>query len=299
MGDVTSSATNNWISWEKPLTAKLIQFFCVSGGAGGGGGGAAALSAAAAGGGGGGGAPYTVLLVPAILIPSVLYIQAGSGGTGGSGEVQGGATSNNGVAGGISYISIRPNNSTSNLVCMSANAQTAAGDGALGNGGGISSGTTAIATNAGMPLSCLGVVSFSATGQAGAAAINSPVWASVGNVFSGGAGAGGVTAGNSVGAGAAVTGAGFMPTVPGGTANTIAGRARSGYDFVVNRNQEFPYASTGGSGQLGTTNSNASILPKNGGPGSGGGGGGGTNGTGFQAGPGGDGGPGFVVISWF
>ena len=306
MGDINSAGvtTSNFYTWYKPTTAKYIQIFACSGGAGGGGGGASAASTAGSGGSGGGGSPYTSFIVPAIIIPSVLYIQPGSGGTGGTGQVQGGAAATNGAVGTQSIVSIRPNSTTKNTLVISAGATTSFGKLASGASNGAASGTTASATLALMPLSTLGFVSFTGPGTTSGAggttsSGSSSSFTTNGNIVGSGGGGGAVNSANTTSTGGAVaTGGLFLPTLSGGL--SAGGRGKDGWNFMENKgDQDLPFMSTGGTGG----GSNASTLTGgaggNGGPGSGGGGGGGTNGTASVAGAGGNGGPGFVIISWF
>lgn len=80
---VTSGTTSSsWQTWIKPRGANLIHIFAVGGGGGGANGQIGALGTSR-GGCGGGGAPGQSVLIPALLLPDILYIMVGRGGLGG------------------------------------------------------------------------------------------------------------------------------------------------------------------------------------------------------------------------
>ena len=95
-----TNANLNWQQWVKPTGANMIYMYAIGGGGGGGGGFTRAAAAAGGGGGGGGAAATASLLIPAIFVPDVLYVQPGIGGLGSTGSGVAGS------AGGHSYVSI-------------------------------------------------------------------------------------------------------------------------------------------------------------------------------------------------
>jgi len=304
MGAVGNSDIINWYTWYKPTTAKFIQILCVGGGSGGGGGGASAAGVSGAGGSGGGGSPYETVCIPAILLPSVLFIKPGFGGLGGTGQVQGGAAATDGAAGRASYVSIRPNTTNQNCVAVSGGNSTSTGKLASGATNGAASGTTIVSTASIHPLASLGILAQSAAGQTSGAGGTTGSGGNItpmttGNIVSSGSGGGGVNAGTTTAAGGQILNSGFLGNAfSGGAAG--GGRGRDGYDFTGNLgDMDLPFVTTGGTGGGSNTSTLTGGAGGNGGPGSGGGGGGGTNGAGSVGGAGGNGGPGFVVISWF
>lgn len=126
------SGSNNWQTWQKPPTAKLIEIFCLGGGGGGGAGGdAGGAGSNSAGGAGGAGAGYVKAIFPAYLLPDTLYIRAGTGGRGG--------ITTSGQPGQVSFVSIGPTGSTALYYpILVASSLTVAG-----GGGGTSTGNNA------------------------------------------------------------------------------------------------------------------------------------------------------------
>lgn len=294
------ASTNSWQRWGKPRGATMIYAIAIGGGAGGGGGFTRATTADGAGGGGGGTGAVTRIIMPALMVPDVLWVQAGVGGLGG-------AAGSPGSAGGISYISMGPNPAGSvanmttdnNLFLMS----NAAGAGAGGGG----TGTTAGAAGAAGTISVIGSQNrggymahwFATVGLVGfiGGGIADGVGTAASNVLgdavalSGGAGGAGSTGANV--AGGAVTGAGIFQTIPGGTGTGAAINGGGGYSWAPETNM--PLMSTGGSGGASVDAAQAGNGGDGGFPGSGGGGGG----AGATGGRGGNGGDGVVIIiSW-
>ena len=118
------SSTNitTWQTWVKPRGVKWVYMIGVGGGASGGTGTIAAT--AVAGGAGGGSGAQTVVLMPAILLPPVLYIHLGAGGV--TSTVVSAAAP---AAGGPTYIAIEPVNSVtsnSNIFVLVANGAASA-----------------------------------------------------------------------------------------------------------------------------------------------------------------------------
>jgi hypothetical protein len=135
--NITDTSENNqvffsnggiWQIWSKPNNVKFIHFYMLGGGGGGGGGRATSVTSRT-GGGGGGSSSISSGIFFANLLPDILYIQVGIGGSGGTSTL-------NGSSGTVSYVSIQPNTTTSNVVLVSGKA---------GDGGGQSAGTAGIA----------------------------------------------------------------------------------------------------------------------------------------------------------
>lgn len=241
----------------------LLIAVCGPGGTGGNG---FTRAAGAAGGGGGGGScgGFSRVIVPAIILPRVIY-------------------ANPGVPGVLSWIGVAPTNSNAtNIATATQGGNGGNGTGAAVGAAGTAPGALAIANHI---YSWMGVHEYNG-GQAGAAggavagaAGANSLWGSFG--IGGGAGGGGTTSADF--AGGNITGAGIVPTISGGAAGSSNGNP--GYwreDLLI---------STGGSGG-GSSNTGVGGNGGNGGPGSGGGGGG----AGTAGGTGGRGGNGFVFI---
>lgn len=292
-GGANATTANRWNTWYKPQGCSMVYMWGCSGGGGGGGGFTRASTADGAGGGGGGAAGVVRLLMAAIHVPDILYVQAGWGGLG---VGSGGGTAG---SGGISYVSAGPypagslaNLTTDNNLYLMSNAVGP-------TGGGTGTGTTAGAAGAAGTIAVIGsqnrggyamswdatvgLVGFiggAITDGAGAAATNA---LSDGVPFSGGAGGSGSTGANV--AGGAVSSAGICPQLNGGnTAGLPNGCA--GYELF----NPFMF-STGGSGGA-AIDAGAGGHGGRGGFGSGGGGGG----AGTTGGTGGNGGSGLVII---
>lgn len=129
----TSTAATSWRTWEKPRGISMIHITCFGGGEGGGGG----SSVNQQGGNGGGSGGQTTLLIPAHLLPDVLYVSPGRGGAGQT--VFGVAR---GVAGTASYVSIAPSTDAIYVACY-------ANGGSSGSGGAVASQTLALMSNLG------------------------------------------------------------------------------------------------------------------------------------------------------
>lgn len=297
----TAGTTSTMYRWVKPKTCSLVYMTCVGSGAGGGGGGASAASTAGAGGEGGGSSSVISLIVPAYVLPDVLYIQCGNGVLGGTGQVQGGAAATAGQNGNKSFISIAPGSSTAaNLILVSGNAAPTGGAAASGATAGTAAG--AAGSTAGFTqcnLCSLGIFIANAGvagGNGGAAAAGTSITIMATNPWcTGGAGGGGTNAGTTTNRGGNITGAGIFPTL---TQSTTAGAAGLyGLDFYDKLGAgQYPMIGTGGTGGTSNTSAGTGGRGGDGAPGSGGGGGGGTNGAASVAGAGGNGGPGFVII---
>jgi hypothetical protein len=270
---------NAWQAWTVPKNAKMLDILAI----GSGGGGGRPSGGVTNGGGGGSCSGLAKLLIPAIFLPSVLYILVPAGG-------RGSTTSNTGGSSGYpSMVATTPSTNTG-FAPIIASGGTA---GNPGGGGSTASGTPGATAH---PfISGLGLFS-QVTGIAG----TSPGTGGAGtstttlnnHVLTPGTGAGGRDVGNTVGfPGGSITSSlfGFTSTVTGGSASNRTGE--SGYRLP------FPFGATGGAGATGNINDGVGGSPGgrggNGNIGCGGGGGG----TGNPSGNGGNGGDGIVIIT--
>jgi hypothetical protein len=254
------TAGGSWLSWSSKKSASMVHILLI--GAGGNGGlGAAGANSTAAGGGGGGSGSQTSLLIPAFLVPDILFLSLAYGGTAAA-----------------SYISL-DRTTAANSVLAIAN-----GGGNGGNAAGATAGAAgtagAIAALANMCRAGAGVLQLLA-GQAGIIGGTTVAGASVaapttGLLVAGGAGGGGLPAAAAVGtAGGGFTGAGVWPTLFGGTS---AGASSAGTDgnsgFENYMDMWLPTPGCGGASGGGTTGGSG-----RGGAGSNGCGGGGSGGA--------------------
>jgi hypothetical protein len=271
----TLYATGNWQTWSKPRGAKFIEIFCLGGGAGG------AIQVIGAGGragGLGGGAGGIVRgIIPAFLLPDILYILVGKGGAGST------TNSTNGVSGGISYIGLQPSTSEQTLICKSSTTTAQC--------------STTPATISSIPLSAfgnLGLFTAIAGVGGGVNGFTTPTaggsQAALGTSLVTGGGGGGGKSTSTFSSGGSITAASVILTtqVNGGVANAQDGE--NGYGTLI------PFCGTGGGGGAGRQGD--SGLGGNGGNGwygcGGGGAGGTTSATGLRGGNGGDG---LVIIT--
>src|SRR5574343_336906 len=74
------AATTTWQVWSKPRGVQMVMILAVGAGGGGGNGFSAAAGSARGGGGGGGSGAISRVIIPAILLPDVLYVSPGVGG---------------------------------------------------------------------------------------------------------------------------------------------------------------------------------------------------------------------------
>lgn len=281
-----STVTNTqWLTWLKPRGKSMMNAIVIGGGGGGGGGFSAAAAAARGGGGGGGSSAVTRLTIPLFCIPDTLYIQVGDGG---KGVGSGGGTAGSGL---LSYISVHPNTTASNILAVSGAAGAVGGGTGTGAAVGAAGTAGTIAVIGSMPLAGMGHFDLIA-GQAGAAggavagAIGPPTSIAVTSVLTmGGAGGAGTTSADFAGGIiTAITDSYLSQIRPQGAA---AG-SNNGSGGFLSWAPFFSFAGLGGS----ASNTGVGGLGGNGAPGSGGGGGGG----GTTGGRGGDGGPGIVII---
>lgn len=281
------TTTGEFITWKKPRGLKML-YFIVNGSGGGGGGGFGNVAGGQRGGGAGGGSGgMSKVLMPAVFVPDILYMQVGSGGQAGVGSTAGGVAGA-GTAGGISVVSVEPSTLAGKVYITS----TAGSGGAGGTAAGSSVGGTAGVTpnqNA-MILSFWTSINFNPgiVGSAGGVATGAiGVAANIGNTVSClGGGAGGASLGiaNTDFAGGAVGTVSQLLLIPGPAGGT--GEGASGGFLLAKPFQPIPPAGGG-------TNSNG-VGGKggNGYYGTGGGGGG----AGLTGGNGGTGGNGFIII---
>lgn len=289
----STTVTNlQWQTWQRPRGKSMALIMTIGAGGGGGGGFTGIAGAARGGGGGGACGGVSKIITPLVLLPEMLYIQAGAGGVGGSGSGVAG------IAGVASYVCVRPQH-TSNTHNIILFAQAGNG-GAAGTNTGVAAGGT-IGIQAGLnsfgPFSTYGVrelISGIAGGAGGNAtgAVGAAVNPSNLTMVSPGIGGSGVTGTDVQGQGfAAMTNtllAEIMPLGPSITQIDSGG----GIEFLSNN--IIPFLSFGGPGGA-SKNSEAGGKGGHAGFGSGGGGGGG----GTTGGAGGNGGNGIVlIISW-
>ena len=291
----TSKVTGlEWQVWKKPRGARWIQMIGVSGGQGGG----AGINTGTTSGGGAGGqsGSQTLVQIPAMFVPDVLYIQAGQGGAG--------ATTSGGLGGmgTITYVCIAPYTTFAAAGTFFFSTIGTAGTAATATTGGVP-GSAAGAT--GIGGCCLAGRGFfrSYAGQAGAAGgasnangtnLTPPL---TGLMVTGGAGGGGTIASTPLGGNInSVASASYFFPLPlfGGGSGSENLRVNGPSGFKSS-NFLFNFGGTGGAGAL-TTAGGAAGAGGDGMPGCGGGGGGGANTTNPTIGKGGDGGPGFVYI---
>ena len=130
--------SNLWQIWKKPRGAKFVWMQAIGAGGGGGGGSAGATATVRGGGGSGGCGATQKLLVPADLLPDILYISPGMAGSGG-------ASATAGVGGNASVISIVGANTVNNqniILSAGGGSQGGAGTTVGGSAGGAGTSTT-------------------------------------------------------------------------------------------------------------------------------------------------------------
>lgn len=254
--------------WRKSPKASMVYILVI--GAGGDGG--AGTPDGATGGGGGGSGGQTMVLLPAPLVPDVLYVSD---------------FANTGAGTRLMGVFVHPRADTLALWRAACVAYADLGGGANASTGGTAG---AIATAANMPLGYGGIVNALA-GQAGAAggfnaAGGAIAYPTTGLLSTAGGGGGG---GDNDGG--AITQAAPRPGIGGGSASGGA-PGKSGINVVAGA-----LLPCGGSGARGFKSTKADASQ--GGPGGygGGGGGGGSCSPGYFAGAGGAGGPGLIVIA--
>lgn len=286
-GPASLADNTQWINWAKPTWARMLTILAFSGGGSGGGGFSAAAAAARGGGGGGGGSGMSRLIVPADVIPDVLYLQVGAGGA----PVGAGVAGN---AGRLSAVSVAPNNTATNLLLVSGAAAPGGGGAGTGAAAGAAGTAGTIATAAGCPLSGLGVATFIA-GQAGiiggaqtGAAGGTQTIPTTGVPCMGGTGGAGVTAADQAGGLITAIANSYISEVrpPQSAAGSVNGS--HGVELMPPRSMMWSFPGMGGSA------SDAGVGGNGGDAAFGSGGGGGGGGT--TGGRGGRGGPGRIII---
>ena len=291
--------------WLKPRGAKLVHILAV--GAGGGGGAGINTSANSGGGGGGGSGCQASLLIPAFLLPDILYVHAyrgGFGSTGGSGI---------GNAGPNTMITFTPDGSsliTNYLVNVGGG--NGGGAGALNTGGtgGTSNVTPTISIfpylAAKSPVILSTFLAGATGGTGGTPSIDGGQGVQVSNtglMVGGGAGGGGATSTFSGIKGGTTTisylynGGETISVAAGGIGALSSGTpATDGQPGLILKNHLAHHGGAGGGGAAGPA---VGAIAGNGGdgaPGCGGGGGGGMNSINPTFAKGGEGGPGFCYI---
>lgn len=284
--------------WYKPRGVSMINFVAVGGGGGGGAG--LTRTAGTPGGGGGGGASSGIarFLVPAIFVPDILYIFVGQGGQGGRPGVSSGA----GTAGVNSFITTCPPLTAGTMAPLpniwldsGRNVPGGGGGGAVGAAGSAGSVPTIAVIQPhhlyGNWVATVGLIGVAGGAHTGANGTAVTAWAA--NMFSPGAGGGGIATTTDFTGGAqtitarySVAGQTEMATtaIPAGVAN--GGNGNAGRKSIT------PFLNSGGSGG-GTDDNGQGGFGGNGGYGCGGGGGG----AGATGGNGGNGGDGLVIIT--
>lgn len=272
----------------------MISMMTIKGGGGGGGG--FTRAAGAAGGGGGSGACSGIdrLVIPAFLVPDLLFVFVGAGGAGG-------AASAAGLMGGQTFISTSRRTTVQNCFLGSNNTAPGlggAGTGAVGGAAGAVPGIGGVTTLSALGVTAftVGVVGIIGGAQTGAAGGNPTVWAAL-PLSAGASGAGCTTTdfnGGLINVGADTEwceyqGINAATQVPGGVGGTSVNvNGGGGLSFWK------PFFQTGGSGG-GSNNAGQAGHGGRGGIGCGGGGGG----AGTTGGRGGSGGDGLaMIISW-
>lgn len=279
-----SSGLNVWQTWQKPRGCKFVWMMVIGGG-GGGGGGQSGTGVGRTGGGGGASSGIAKGMFMANTLPDTLFIQVGIGGVGG-------IPNGNGVGGSLSYVSIEPNTTATNVLLIHNSTASGAGQ-SNGTLGGIGSG----ANLAQQILNYIGVNQFIPNGlngtSGGANTGGGGTSISQTNILTGGAGGGGSSSANVNGNGGNITMGGSFTTllggVGGGTNNGQPGFSTIQPNSILTNKLGFVF--TGGSGGGG----NGLGVGGNGGNGSFGCGGGG-GGAGVTGGSGGKGGDGLVIL---
>lgn len=279
-----TDTTTGWQTWMKPAGCAWIYILMIAAGAGGGRPNNGSLTVAAGGGGTGG---HTRLLIPAFVVPDILYVRPGAGGLGAT-------TPGNGQNGVTSYVAMQPNTTVANQLV-----QQAAGQGGGQNGGGGGPSAAGVTTPA---IQCLGLFMTvgGLTGSVGASVLNgvgAGPTATNSSITTNGAGGG-----NGTGSGGSIINNIVYPTITGGAGST-GGAGQAGFQYNAMWTpglKSFPLIFSGGSGGGGSSAVNG--VAGNGGNasyGGGGGGGGSCTDAGGTSGNGGKGGDGIIFIGAF
>jgi len=247
------STPGSWVTWNKPRYCSFIRILCIGAGGGGGVGGSITYngfgSYYASGGGGGGSGAMTYVIMPANLLPDILYVYCALGGTG---------------TGAASYVSIAPNTAGIYTVCTANGGSPGASGGGLTNAAGGSGGSASSASSL-----ILGYVyAFTYAGDvgsdsyAGTALAGDVTYPTTGLLLSGGGGGGGYSGGSPSGGTTGYGGSIYAPASQTSVYN-IFQTITNGPGIELYK----PLLSTGGAG--------GGILASNGGAGGFGSGGGG------------------------
>ena len=264
------TSTLEWQIWQKPKNCKFVYFMVIGGGAGGGSGTSGAAGTTRNGGGGGGSSAVTKGLFPTNLLPDILYVFVGKGG-------------DSGQSGSLSYVSIEPDTTSSNLILASGNQSFLP----TTNGG---AGGTAFLPSSTI-LSCYGIVESNAGNTGGLGGSGAGNTETQDNSITGGGAAGAGVVSTSSSGGNIAQGL-FTPLISGGAAGRNDGYSGVFSQFPsIHSTSNAPLYFTGGSGG-GSNNTSIGGAGGKGSYGSGGGGGG----AGVTGGAGGKGGDGLVII---
>ena len=275
-GDRPDSSVGTWL---KPRGVGFVHFIVIGPGGNGAAGGNS-LAASSGGGGGGGSGGFVTCTLPGYMVPNVLSVVAAAGGSGAQSIVQ-----------------ERQSITNSEWRLMAS---------AGGNASGSTGGTAGSNTVGSMIISSRlrPLTGHAGTGSGGAVDGTALTLPTSGLMLTGGTGGGGTFLGQGGKKGGDITGAGPLPTLPGGAAsptNISPGvNGSNGYQPIPGL--LYFYGGTGGSasGTVSTGTADPVVSAGNGGDGSYGCGGGGGGAAGGQnnniPGVGGRGGPGLVII---
>ncbi len=270
-------------TWVKPQGCTMVYMLAIGSGSGGAGGATGAAGTGRIGGGGGAGGAQSRLLIPAFLLPDILYVQVGLGGLGG-------AANTNGSTGQRSLI-LRTNAAVAashNVVLASGNAVATAGTVAGAAGTGETTSGQAQSAYIGLGVFVTVAGASGAAGGVVGGAVGGSVTQFATSLTCGGAGGGSTPTANTNNAGGNITAAGVYPVVSGGIAG--GGTGADGYSTFLPS-----FYTAGGAG--GGSNGAAGVGGDGGEGGLGSGGGGG--GAGVTGGAGGKGGDGYVcIVAW-
>jgi len=259
----TPTLTYNWNTWKKNPNSSFVYILCIGSGASGSNG-----VNTTVGGGGGGSGGQTQVMIPAFLVPEVLYYTVSAPSTGLA-------------TGGRVIVSDLPFVTTLVGACVYAYAEGGNRSDLLATGG--TAGVVATAAN--MQAGVAGIVRLLA-GQAGTAGGNADAgtaltYPTTGLLVTGGAGGGGTAS-----TGGSITASAPRPLISGSATTGVPGG--NGVNYVLGA-----FLPSGGAGGRGGSTWNVGSAGGSGGTGCGGGGGG----SGTPVGAGGKGGPGLIMIA--
>ena len=278
----------SWQAWTKPAGCSWIYIYLQASGGGGGRTADGVTPATSDGGGSGGGAGgLTRMLIPAFVVPDVLYVRPGLGGLG--------ATTANtvGSQGASSYVSMAPSTAANaNYLIFQ--------DG--GFGGQITNVANSPGNSATVNAALIGTSLFTTSsgasfGTRGASVTNGgggSITQTTSTLTTGGTGGG-----NGTGSGGAIINNVVFPTL---AASAPGENGRNGFQLgsiIAPGLKTFPMIFSGGTGGGGIATAGVAGKGGNASYGGGGGGGGGGTNAGSTSGNGGNGGNGFVLIGAF